>query len=172
MRQFDDLDLYRLDDLLDDEDRMVRDAVREWVQERVMPDIESWAWNEVFPAELVPEMGRLDMLGPAYSEYDLPGLGATACRAIAAIGVDRVQLKPADCVRRANAPFRRQRFAVILSALVAASAERTWRRNAKAVVAKRTRPAIFRPTTCWRASKWFPTRSAALSIPKSRPSMI
>ncbi len=78
MLRFEDIDLFRIDDHLTDEERMVRDAVREWVEARVMPGIEQWAWDGVFPRELVAEMGALDLLGASYSEYGLPGLSAVA----------------------------------------------------------------------------------------------
>ena len=72
------LDLYDIDALLTDEQRMVRNTTRSWVDDRVMPFIEDWAWNEEFPRELITEMGRLDLLGAPYSEYDLPGLDSIA----------------------------------------------------------------------------------------------
>jgi glutaryl-CoA dehydrogenase len=78
MRDFSDFDLYQVDAMLSDEERMVRDSVREWVQERILPDIEDWAWECRFPAELIPEMAELDLLGAPYSDYDLPGLNAVA----------------------------------------------------------------------------------------------
>ena len=78
MRDFSDYDLYQVDSLLTDDERMVRDSVREWVAERVMPSIEDWAWECRFPTELIPEMAELDLLGAPYSAYDLPGLGAVA----------------------------------------------------------------------------------------------
>ena len=78
MRRFDSLDLMQADALLSDEERMVRDTVREWVTDRVLPEVERWAWEERFPEELVPEMGKLGLLGAPYSEFDLPGLGPVA----------------------------------------------------------------------------------------------
>jgi glutaryl-CoA dehydrogenase len=78
MRRFEEFDLYHIDGLLTDEERMVRDTVHKWVEDRVMPDIETWALEGVFPIHLVPEMGELDMLGSAFSEYDLPGLSSVA----------------------------------------------------------------------------------------------
>jgi glutaryl-CoA dehydrogenase len=78
MERFEDFDLLHIEGELNDEERMVRDTVRSWVQKRVMPNIESWAWDSVFPLELVKEMAELDLLGAPYSEYDLPGLGAVA----------------------------------------------------------------------------------------------
>ena len=78
MERFEDLDLLHIDDELTDEERMVRDTVRSWIEKRVMPYIETWAWESVFPLELVKEMADLDLLGAPYSEYGLPGLGAVA----------------------------------------------------------------------------------------------
>jgi glutaryl-CoA dehydrogenase len=78
MTSLSDLDLYRIDDLLTDEERMVRTSVRQWVRDRVLPEIEKWAWDEVFPRHLVIEMARLDLLGATYSEYGLPGLNSVA----------------------------------------------------------------------------------------------
>ncbi len=72
------LDLYDLDSLLTDEQRMVRDSTRSWVSDRIMPSIEDWAWNEEFPREIVHELGRMDLLGAPYSEYGLPGLDSIA----------------------------------------------------------------------------------------------
>jgi len=73
-----DLDLYAFDDLLSDEQKMVRETTRAWVKTRILPHIETWAWEEHFPIELAREMGDLDLLGAPYSEYDLPGLDAIA----------------------------------------------------------------------------------------------
>ncbi len=72
------LDLYRLDDMLTEEQRLVRDSTRRWVRERVMPSVEEWAWNERFPLEIVAELGRMDLLGAPYSEFDLPGLDSVS----------------------------------------------------------------------------------------------
>ncbi len=57
MIRFEDLDLYHIDNLLSDEERMVRDSVHAWVRDRVLPEIEGWAWEGVFPRHLVKEMG-------------------------------------------------------------------------------------------------------------------
>ncbi|NWG00488.1 MAG: acyl-CoA dehydrogenase family protein [Thermoanaerobaculaceae bacterium] len=68
------LDLYRVEDLLTDEERLARDTVRDWVEARVMPHIEAWAWEGRFPRELVAEMAALQLLGATWTEYGLPGL--------------------------------------------------------------------------------------------------
>jgi glutaryl-CoA dehydrogenase len=73
-----DLDLYRFDSLLTDEERMIRTTVRQWVRDRVEPDIEQWAWDGVFPQHLVREMGELGWLGATYEGYGLPGVSSVA----------------------------------------------------------------------------------------------
>ena len=78
MIRFEGLDLYHIDHLLSDEERMVRDSVHAWVRDHVLPDIEEWAWEGVFPRHLVGEMGDLDFLGASFDEYDLPGLNSVA----------------------------------------------------------------------------------------------
>ncbi len=72
------LDLYAVEDLLTDEERMVRNTVRDWVRRRVMPHIEEWAWEARFPRELVPEMAELNLFGATLTEYGLPGLSNVA----------------------------------------------------------------------------------------------
>jgi glutaryl-CoA dehydrogenase len=78
MIRFEDLDLYHIDELLTDEERMVRDSVHAWVRDRVLPEIEEWAWEGVFPRHLVGELADLDLLGASFDEYDLPGLNSVA----------------------------------------------------------------------------------------------
>jgi glutaryl-CoA dehydrogenase len=74
----DSLDVYDIDGLLSDEERLVRDTVRAWVRERVLPHIEDWAWEGRFPRELVPEMAKLALFGSTFKEYGLPGLSNVA----------------------------------------------------------------------------------------------
>lgn len=72
------LDLYNVDDLLSEDERLARNTVRAWVQDRVMPNIEEWAWEGIFPRELIPEMAELSLFGSTFSEYGLPGLSNVA----------------------------------------------------------------------------------------------
>jgi len=78
MIDFERFDLYQIDSMLSEDERMVRDSVRRWVRRRVLPEIEDWAWECRFPTELVPEMAELGLLGAPYAEYDFPGLNAVA----------------------------------------------------------------------------------------------
>ena len=74
----DPLDFLGLDPLLSDEERMVRDSVRRFVRQRVMPGIEAWFEEGVFPAEVVPELGSLGLLGMHLEGYGCAGASAVA----------------------------------------------------------------------------------------------
>jgi glutaryl-CoA dehydrogenase len=71
---FPGVDYMNLDTLLSDEQRMIRDTVRQFVDDKVLPIIEECAWEGRFPRELVPEMGELGLFGPTIRDYGLPGL--------------------------------------------------------------------------------------------------
>src|SRR5437764_6992415 len=60
---FKGVDYYRIDDLLSDEERMVRDTVRRFVDERVVPIIDKHFEEATFPIELVPEMAQMGLFG-------------------------------------------------------------------------------------------------------------
>ncbi|MES1244061.1 MAG: acyl-CoA dehydrogenase family protein, partial [Acidobacteriota bacterium] len=66
------------DTLLTEEERMVRDTVRAFVDDKVKPIIEECHREGRTPLELVPEMGALNLFGASLSEYGLPGLGGCA----------------------------------------------------------------------------------------------
>ena len=53
------VDFYRIDDLLTDEERMVRDTVRRFVDERVIPIIDKHFEEATFPTELIPAMAQM-----------------------------------------------------------------------------------------------------------------
>lgn len=56
-------DFYRIDDLLSEEERLVRDTVRRFVDERVLPIIDRHFEEATFPSDLVPEMASLGLFG-------------------------------------------------------------------------------------------------------------
>jgi glutaryl-CoA dehydrogenase len=64
MDAFRGTDFYGLDDLLAPEERLIRDTVRSWVEERVIPGVAGWFREGVFPRDLIPEMGSMGLLGP------------------------------------------------------------------------------------------------------------
>ncbi|HJW14060.1 MAG TPA: acyl-CoA dehydrogenase family protein, partial [Thermoanaerobaculia bacterium] len=73
-----DVDYLDFESLLTEEQRLVRDTVRGWVEEKVLPVIEEAAWEGRFPKELVPEMAGMQLFGATFSDYGLPGLDAIA----------------------------------------------------------------------------------------------
>lgn len=67
-------DPLRLDDLLTDEERMIRESARKFAQERLAPRIVADNRHERFEPGLMREMGALGLLGPTIREY---GAGAS-----------------------------------------------------------------------------------------------
>ena len=61
--KFQGVDFYDIDSLLSEEERMVRDTIREWVEEQVLPIIGRAYTVGRFPAELIPVMREMHMLG-------------------------------------------------------------------------------------------------------------
>jgi glutaryl-CoA dehydrogenase len=76
--RFPGVDFLEIDSLLSEEERLVRDTVRSWVDERFMPLIVECHREGRFPIELVPEMGELNLFGSTIDEYGLPGLNNVA----------------------------------------------------------------------------------------------
>jgi glutaryl-CoA dehydrogenase len=66
-------DFFAIDALLDDEERAIRDTVRKFVRERVLPDIGDWFERAVLPRELVKELAGLGLFGMHLEGYGLPG---------------------------------------------------------------------------------------------------
>ena len=61
--QYQGHDYYQIDELLSDEHRMAREAVRDWVKRAVSPIIEDYAQRSACPVHLFREMGELGALG-------------------------------------------------------------------------------------------------------------
>jgi glutaryl-CoA dehydrogenase len=57
------VDFYQTDSLLTDDERTVRDAIREWVDEQLLPVIGQCYVERRFPTELIPKMAELDVFG-------------------------------------------------------------------------------------------------------------
>ena len=69
------LDFFDIDSALSEEERAVRDSVRRFVDERVLPIIGDAYVEGRFPKELVPEMGELGVFGANLpEEYGCAGL--------------------------------------------------------------------------------------------------
>ena len=71
-------DFLAVDALLDDEERAIRDTVRQFVRDRIVPHVGEWFEQGILPAELVPEIGRLGLFGMHLEGYGLPGASAVA----------------------------------------------------------------------------------------------
>ncbi len=71
-------DLLRIDDELSDEERLVRDTVRKFAADRIMPNIADWFEAGMLPKELAPELGRLGLLGMHLKGYGCAGMGPIA----------------------------------------------------------------------------------------------
>jgi glutaryl-CoA dehydrogenase len=75
----DPLDLLDLGALLSDDERAVRDAAREWIRRRILPEVEDWFERGEFPArELAKELGEMGFLGMQLQGEGFLGLGAVA----------------------------------------------------------------------------------------------
>jgi glutaryl-CoA dehydrogenase len=74
----DPLDYLALDALLDDEERAIRDTVRQFVREHVLPEVGDWFEKGVLPRELLAELAQLGLYGMHLSGYGLPGASAVA----------------------------------------------------------------------------------------------
>jgi glutaryl-CoA dehydrogenase len=71
--ELDPRDFLALDALLDDEERAIRDTVRQFVRERILPEVGDWFEQAVLPRELAQEFGRLGLFGMHLEGYGLPG---------------------------------------------------------------------------------------------------
>ena len=76
--ELDPVDFLDLDALFSDEERMVRDTVRDWVRERVLPEIDGWFERAEFPKEVFPELGKLGLLGMHLHGYGCSGTNAVS----------------------------------------------------------------------------------------------
>jgi glutaryl-CoA dehydrogenase len=71
-------DYLGIDRLLDDEERLIRDTVRAWVNERIVPNVAEWFEAGHIPVELAKELGDLGLLGMHLHGYGCAGTSATA----------------------------------------------------------------------------------------------
>lgn len=74
----DALDFLEIGALLDEEERLVRDTVRQFVRDRILPNVAEWFESHTFPRELGRELGKLGVLGMHLRGYGCPGASAVA----------------------------------------------------------------------------------------------
>jgi glutaryl-CoA dehydrogenase len=79
MARFSGVDFYDIDSLLTEEERQIRNHVRDWVEDRYLPLVEKAYEGAFFPAEVIPEVAEMGLLGATLPEkYGCAGVNATA----------------------------------------------------------------------------------------------
>ncbi len=78
MAAYESLNYLDFDSLLSEEELMVRNTVREFATEEIIPKLQQANREEKFPMELVPRFAELGLLGSTIKGYDCPGLGDVA----------------------------------------------------------------------------------------------
>lgn len=83
-----DTDLLRIDDQLGEEDRLIRDTVRAYVADNVLPHLSDWFEAGVLPRSVLNDLGKLGLFGMHLTGYGCAGASATsygvACRELEA----------------------------------------------------------------------------------------
>ena len=77
MSEYSAPDFYRFSRNLSDEERGIRDTVRQFVSDRFMPLVRDHFRAGTFPTELIPELGALGLLGTHVEGPGCPGLSGT-----------------------------------------------------------------------------------------------
>ena len=81
-------DLLRIDDQLGDEERLIRDTVRAFVTDQVLPNIGDWFEAGMLPRSVLTELGKLGLFGMHLTGYGCAGTGpiayGVACRELEA----------------------------------------------------------------------------------------
>ena len=76
--RLDPSDFLDVGSLLSEEERLIRDTVRDFVRSRVLPGIEGWFEEGVFPKEMALELGELGLLGMHLQGYGCAGANAVS----------------------------------------------------------------------------------------------
>jgi glutaryl-CoA dehydrogenase len=81
-------DLLRIDDQLGDEERLIRDTVRSFTADHVLPEIADWFEAGMLPRSVLTELGKLGLFGMHLTGYGCAGTGpvayGVACRELEA----------------------------------------------------------------------------------------
>lgn len=86
----DALDFLEIGAQLSDEERLLRDTVRQFVEDKILPDVGDWYDRGYFPKELAKEMGAMGLLGMHLEGYGCAGTSATA------YGLASIELEAGD----------------------------------------------------------------------------
>ena len=72
MEPFQGVDYYGIDDLLTDEERLIRKTARDFVEREALPIIEAHHAREEFPRHLIPRLAELGMSAPTSKATGAP----------------------------------------------------------------------------------------------------
>ena len=78
MPGFPGVDFLEVDSLLNDDERLVRQTAREFVDREVLPIIEKHNREATFPLHLVPQMAELGFFGASLNGYGCAGMSNVA----------------------------------------------------------------------------------------------
>ncbi|UCH82804.1 MAG: acyl-CoA dehydrogenase family protein [Candidatus Latescibacterota bacterium] len=78
MRKFDGVDLMLIDDQLSEDERIIRDTVREFSEEQILPVIREHYENGTFPLEMARKLGELGVFGATIDGYGCAGINNVA----------------------------------------------------------------------------------------------
>jgi glutaryl-CoA dehydrogenase len=90
-------DLLHIDDQLTDSERLIRDTVRSFTADQVLPNVGDWFEAGMLPRSVLTEMGKLGLFGMHLTGYGCAGVGPTA------YGVACRELEAADSGLRSAA---------------------------------------------------------------------
>ena len=78
MEKFRGVDYYNIETLLSEDERMIRDAVRDWVEAEFVPIVAEHHRAGTFPVSLIPKLGELGVFGATLKGYGCAGLNNVA----------------------------------------------------------------------------------------------
>lgn len=78
MASYESLNYMDEDTLFSEEEIAVRNSVRDFISEEVMPVLQEANRKETFPMQLIPRFAEMGLLGSTIQGYDCPGLGHIA----------------------------------------------------------------------------------------------
>jgi glutaryl-CoA dehydrogenase len=78
MEKFRGVDYYGVENLLADDERMIRDTVRDWVESEFLPLVTEAHREGTFPAHLIPKLGEMGVFGATIKGYGCAGLNNVA----------------------------------------------------------------------------------------------
>ena len=113
-------DFLAVDALLSDEERMIRDTVRAFVQNEVVPNVGEWFEEGILPRELAPKLGELGLLGMHLEGYGCAGASAVA------YGLTCLELEAGDSGLRSRARSRCSRSGAGAARIRSRSGCRGW----------------------------------------------